>query len=341
MRLYDLFRQSKFRAEQPFMNFLELKRPEVMTETEVILADNVADYFWDQRVGDKVIDRLNVSIKNGEYDTGAAMDMILESVDIPILAPPYPKMFIEYHCRSSYLSSLVPDIRVNGFVRLGCFVYSEELDEETRSRMAKRFSRDVRWRIIATMYMEPIPFRIIGPILQVRCTVRSDGSPEDISFILPEAVHKRALEDYEGDDGPTVAKFSGKIAISPLLLTICFMNCKNVVQQRIHSDRQMPKQFKRRKSLPYTEYKILDIRPLREALRRDGRVQEVGLKKALHICRGHFKTYSSDSPLFGRIEGTFWWGNFARGSGPGHVVKDYRVHPPEKQKDALLEGKLQ
>lgn len=339
MRIYDQLRQFDFRIER-HMNFTEV-RPEIMGEAEVILADNVADYFWNVRVGDKVVDQLNASIRNGEFDTGAAMDTVLDSVDMPILAPPYPKMFIEYHCRSSYLLPLVPDVRTSGFVRLGSFVFSTELDEETRTRNAKRFGKDIRWRINAAMYMEPIPFRIVGPILTVRCTVNSDGSPNDIDIGLPRALRARSLADYEGSDGPTVVRLSGKIAISPLLLTICFMNCKNVAQETVRPARSLPKQFKRRKSLPYTEYKILDIRPLREALRRDGRVHEVGLKKALHICRGHFKTYTPDNPLFGRIDGTFWWGNFARGSGPARVVKDYRVHAPEKRNNTLLEGELE
>ena len=55
----------------------------------------------------------------------------------------------------------------------------------------------------------------------------------------------------------------------------------------------------------------------------------MGPKKALHIFRGHFKTYSEDRPLFGKVAGTFWWEGSVRGSlAKGKVDKEYQVSPP-------------
>lgn len=52
-----------------------------------------------------------------------------------------------------------------------------------------------------------------------------------------------------------------------------------------------------------------------------------------HICRGHFKTYTEEKPLFGSITGTYWWANQVRGSKErGEVKKRYQVSP--KQRDA-------
>ncbi len=49
------------------------------------------------------------------------------------------------------------------------------------------------------------------------------------------------------------------------------------------------------------------------------------LRTALHLCRGHFKSYD-DRPLFGRVKGRFWWSAHARGSiSQGAVFKGYEV----------------
>ncbi len=68
---------------------------------------------------------------------------------------------------------------------------------------------------------------------------------------------------------------------------------------------------------------------MKEVLRREGGSETNGLKKALHICRGHFATYSPEHPLFGKFTGTFWKPAHVRGSQEhGIVVKDYVIKVP-------------
>lgn len=56
---------------------------------------------------------------------------------------------------------------------------------------------------------------------------------------------------------------------------------------------------------------------------------KIGLRKALHLVRGHFATYTPDKPLFGRITGTVWKPSHVRGdAAEGIVAKDYRVKAP-------------
>ena len=59
-------------------------------------------------------------------------------------------------------------------------------------------------------------------------------------------------------------------------------------------------------------------------------ITEIGTKKGaprrLHVVRGHFKTYTSESPLFGNLTGTFYWGPHLRGDeSMGEVRKNYVV----------------
>jgi hypothetical protein len=65
-------------------------------------------------------------------------------------------------------------------------------------------------------------------------------------------------------------------------------------------------------------------------LRNEGKAEEVGLRKALHICRGHFKRFE-ERPLFGKYKGMWWWESQLRGSlQHGYIKKTYEVHPPKK-----------
>lgn len=69
---------------------------------------------------------------------------------------------------------------------------------------------------------------------------------------------------------------------------------------------------------------------MKAVLRTEGGIEQNGLKKALHICRGHFATYTDEKPLFGHFTGTVWKPSHVRGNvTEGIVSKDYRVHAPK------------
>jgi hypothetical protein len=44
---------------------------------------------------------------------------------------------------------------------------------------------------------------------------------------------------------------------------------------------------------------------------------------AVHWVRGHFKQYTADKPLFGRLTGLYWWQPHLAGRAPRVVAKDY------------------
>ncbi len=93
---------------------------------------------------------------------------------------------------------------------------------------------------------------------------------------------------------------------------------------------KLSRSFQRRRGRPLTRYWVLDIEPMKRVLTRDGEAQHRGLRHAMHICRGHFKTYTSEAPLFGRVTGTYWWADQVRGwAEEGVVGKDYRVRVDE------------
>lgn len=117
--------------------------------------------------------------------------------------------------------------------------------------------------------------------------------------------------------------------INPVFLAISFCHCKNI---SITSDPYLPKLNKSRikkGKLPFFRFNRLLIDPMKQILKNKGNSEKTGLKRALHICRGHFVTYTQEAPLFGRVTGTFWKPMHLRGNKKeGVVIKEYNIKPP-------------
>jgi hypothetical protein len=115
--------------------------------------------------------------------------------------------------------------------------------------------------------------------------------------------------------------------LHPSLLAISFLHCHNVVQQDERMPLPLAKKYHERTGHWPVKYKTLVIEPLKQILRREGRSGEVGLAKALHICRGHFRDYRQGAGLFGKYHQLVWTpmttrGTKARGEVP---PRDYEV----------------
>ncbi len=92
--------------------------------------------------------------------------------------------------------------------------------------------------------------------------------------------------------------------VAPALLAISFLHCKNVeITVDVPPTPLSPKHTKRY-GRPLIRYHVLNIRPMRTILRKEGKIETEGLEKALHICRGHFKDYRTEG-FFGKYKGIF------------------------------------
>ncbi len=118
------------------------------------------------------------------------------------------------------------------------------------------------------------------------------------------------------------------VVLSPCLLALSFLHCKNVKRVEQIPDAPLSRSHEKKYKRPLVRYHTLEIEPMKQVLQREGRIEETGLKRALHICRGHFATYD-EKPLFGKVRGTFWKEAHVRGSKKeGLVLKDYKVNEP-------------
>lgn len=134
------------------------------------------------------------------------------------------------------------------------------------------------------------------------------------------------LESYPDPDKSTVATASTEMWMFPALLAMSFMHCKNVDLVAVEPDVKVNRERWKAGLHPFVRYHTLDIEPMRRVLKTEGNIEADGIKKALHICRGHFATYTDERPLFGKVSGTFWVPAHVRGTSErGVVIKDYRV----------------
>ena len=153
-----------------------------------------------------------------------------------------------------------------------------------------------------------------------RATIAPDGSLEALVRLAPR-------EDGDPARAEALENLNGSATI-PALMAVAFSHCRNVRRVAVSPDKRLDRARVRRGKRPFVRFTTLVIDPMREVLRTEGGAEIRGLAAALHICRGHFKTYD-ERPLFGRLRGTFWWGDHVRGNAAeGVVAKDYAVTAP-------------
>lgn len=119
------------------------------------------------------------------------------------------------------------------------------------------------------------------------------------------------------------------IDISLLERSVRLLNCKNITTEKIKPPEKLNKCRTRKGKLPIYDYHVLNVTV-------PGKKGETRLKtdplyhNRVHLCRGHFKEYTEDKPLFGKCTGLYWWQPHVRGQNKdGIIVKDYNIKTEE------------
>jgi hypothetical protein len=145
------------------------------------------------------------------------------------------------------------------------------------------------------------------------------------------ARNQRVLAGNQGPNTPPSAQEQLNIfdrAITQgtgiLCVALNFLHCKNV---ELVENRLLAMEVKARKKENkdyYEKFYTLKIGGIRKILDTEGEAQTKGLKHALHVCRGYFRTTN----LFGKYPGTYWIPAHTRGDEEiGKIHKDYRIEP--------------
>ncbi|MFW5970483.1 MAG: hypothetical protein ACOCQT_00140 [Desulfovermiculus sp.] len=111
--------------------------------------------------------------------------------------------------------------------------------------------------------------------------------------------------------------------LSSLNTALLLLSCKNIETELVTPPEALNKKRKKKNKLPIFTYKNLVIKPMGK---KQKSVPQHLWENRIHLCRGHFKTYTKDAPLFGRYTGRFWWQPSVRGRNKeGMIHKDYEV----------------
>jgi hypothetical protein len=245
--------------------------------------------------------------------------------DFPNVAPPFPDMLF-----CSTISSDTFEVN-EGLLMEGHIIDSiDHLKEVVRYMGFSEDTVQIGYWVLAFEHFNEIVFRddeYIGYATSSILTdvlVGPDGTCLDITIKIRKGVPW-------SKDLQKKARIQGMNKTCVALFALSFLHCKNVaLSHKEKKDREFFKRETKEVDALSIRCHTIDITPMKTILRNEGKSESTGLKKALHICRGHFATYTEDKKLFGKVAGTFWIPQHVRGhQSVGTVEKDYRINLSE------------
>lgn len=246
----------------------------------VLVIDNVADYFF---------------TSEQEY-----WDL---TCDFPNLAPPFPVFWAEHRLIKTIHSKECGDTDLSHWVprgRIGMLIHGLEPDQCTGDIPA-----NARWILWCELFIDygMRGITATGPHGPVFLAIDAQGRLIDRPWMqsLSDPADAEIMKNY-------------MTWFNPALLAVSFLHCKNVTLIDNRVDAPLAKKWKARHGILPCAYKTLVIEPLRQILGHQGRAGEIGLQRALHICRGHFKDYREGRGLFGKYHQLVWQPAIVRGS---------------------------
>lgn len=286
---------------------------------------------------------------------------IYDLKDYPALVAPYPDMWMEYVLPAMFRAGdeLIPKpARVESS---GCYLHTSEipfnLADSIRGNELEFLHASIEsWAGLVEMESGPIsPVANVNPAKWVSVGIVCESSDElclpvyvfamlldergkyIMRIGLPVPVNfVRVLTGRNRDYAHRVLRSMDTDAViemneilinveSPFMFCLSLLHCRNV--ETVHVPPQPAPILKQRakKGIPYIQYKMLEVTPLRTVRQGGTRKDGTPEPKALHFVRGHFKDFS-DKGLFGKYKGVYWWDSQVRGdSAKGIIDKDYRV----------------
>jgi len=325
-----------FKREKRFKNLIEKRIP----KTTIVDCSSVSEYLF-------------------QFSSKDEWSM----EDFDVLAPPFDECWLDFKA-PEYVS--LPGVYEKwkktspSHWAFDC-VWTEATEENIMLSYMKmpniwsdHVKRMLEWTKGSKWYLDILLFWVMegepdGPIWMWRLFLNEDGScgvftKENDRFnkIIEGPVHggyiktieRISIEQKVSEDEARNILYS---IISPYLhsalLSIVFIHCKNVILEDTVPDKKkhLTNAQKRRgeEKTSIEKHKVLVLEPMKKIIKKTSEESGVGTKKAYHICKGHFVTYSKEKPLFGRpdLYGKFFVPMHARGSlNQGIVTKDYQIN---------------
>ena len=110
--------------------------------------------------------------------------------------------------------------------------------------------------------------------------------------------------------------------VSYVLCFLKILSCKNVKTEEIKP--KITRQMKRHNIKAGYSYHILTVTTPNKTCKPSSNTSEY--HNRVHFCRGHFKEFFPDNPLFGKYTGLYWWQPHLRGRNKtGFIDKEYHI----------------
>lgn len=114
------------------------------------------------------------------------------------------------------------------------------------------------------------------------------------------------------------------------------LSCRNICIVKKYPLRTGGFAGKLKKRKDIYSYHVLRIKPGSGSSPTDQSAIITGAHNRIHFCRGHFKNYSVEAPLFGTHTGLYWWEPHLRGRDrSGFADKDYEIEAPKNPSVAI------
>lgn len=270
--------------------------------------------------------------------------------DLPSIVPPFPAVFAETRLpavpgwEAWFGNPLAAAIRGWGTLVLTNELLDPDEDEATRQASANawaesilrrgdetaRLTSDVRWAMTTYAFFDQNDGGVTGPHLTGTVFLGANG--EGAATNARDGLAAIGY-GYGSLDGDIVGYYLRQLNM-PVVFAFSLLHCRNVAlveNAGRFGSRQERRAAERKGTPPPEKYYTLEIGAMSRTLATEGGIATNGLKRALHICRGHFAHYSDERPLFGKYAGQFWIPAHVRGSAEsGAVVKDYAVRAPDE-----------
>jgi hypothetical protein len=264
--------------------------------------------------------------------------------EIPCLAPPYEHFWLEARAPAFYrgedgqlipVKSRLRQWKASGYyaqcVSVGWWLEDvARIAARDRAMAAEMFAivdDDVerKWVYSVSMFTQDHNDRVFGPIASLWLGIDGQGrAPFGKKFLLQEYASR---SDPIRIDGEGISSL-----FDPFWLAVSMFHVRNV--RLVPSEPISPKLAKaraKRGKPPITATTTVVVDPVRETLRRidDARKRGEKIDLAIHHVRAHYKTFTADRPLFGKVTGRFFWPVTLRGSREhGERKHVYEVEPP-------------
>lgn len=135
---------------------------------------------------------------------------------------------------------------------------------------------------------------------------------------------RAAMDEFREAFVIAVEEWVRQAVLHPTLMAHSLLTCKNVTVETQRPPSRLSRAHERRTGEPLVSFKTLRVTPM--GGNRSDRPSGDGFDQPLHVVRGHFKTFTPERPLFGRLTGTYWWSSALRGHAEhGVVIKDYEI----------------